>query len=837
MRVKLPLIGEIRTGKDADAPQVVTIVEPKSKVAEGAKEKFLNTLGGLMQFDNKRLSDEKTISSKILKANTEWVFRNNDVIAQEVSKIEFELFSVGLKGGEIVFNEVEEHPLLDLLDKFNSTTTKSDGIYITQSHKKLAGDAFWLLKKNGNTPVEVFTLQPDKIELKLGDPTKGDANLIEAYEYEDIIDGKRVRATYKREDIIHFKKPNPSNMFRGIGVVEALAQTIDTDNLTNETQKNFFLNGAITNLVLWTESNLNQEQIKRLRAEMRAAYTGAHNAYTAMIFGNGLKPEKLTLSNKELQFLELLEWLRDKIMIGFGNTKASLGIVDDVNRASYDGSYYGWLKSTVKPDMDAIVNTLNEFLVPMFGENLVLGYKNPIPEDNTVEVNQAVVLKKAGIIMINEAREVAGYDPVEGGDIFAPDGGVSTPGNEQGEDDPEKPVDDEKPEENIDEEESKAKQAKYIRRSTKPQGKLVNIPASLEHIDIKTLLRKRKMFTRLSANIQIKEAAKPIIRELLKNKKHKEAPKSRKHHQFTNDQIDGYYKKQIHVVDIIEQHFQGKVEKFIGKIEDAVLRNIDQEVSTRRSFSRLAKTKQLFIENDLLLEAQLDFYPLLVQIATLSGQQALELISQTTAPYIPLNMQNTIRESIRKFTESMLDTDREAIVKIISEGIKEGRSVPEIRDSITAKFVDIKRIQSERITRTEIIRVSNQAARDAYIQSGVVEAMQWLVAPNACPICIPYAGKIVGLRGRFYEPDNKFADGRPPKHPNCRCLLIPIVIGTRAVQPDTTKAIEDMTKTIKELEGQVDKRTKEYKSIKEQQLDDQAYIKALEKHLGVDDDE
>ena len=75
-------------------------------------------------------------------------------------------------------------------------------------------------------------------------------------------------------------------------------------------------------------------------------------------------------------------------MVGFGNTKASLGIIDDVNRASHESSITSWLKSTVKPDMEAIVNTLNEYLVPEFGENLVLEFCDPVPEDRTSDITE-----------------------------------------------------------------------------------------------------------------------------------------------------------------------------------------------------------------------------------------------------------------------------------------------------------------------------------------------------------------------------------------------------------------------------------------------------------------
>lgn len=405
MRFNLPLIGEVNTGKDTE--RVVT-----------EKEKSVDLLGGFLQYGTNSLSGEKSISNKILQANRGWVYRNNDAIAQEVSKIDFELYTVGLSGGEVVYNEVTSNPLLDLLDKPNDETTKSDLLYVIQSHKKLAGDAFLVKIRNANQVVGLRVLPPDKVTLILRTPTEEDPTVIEAYNYRDTIDGNRIEINYDPKDIIHFKKPNPSNPFRGLGAVEALADTIDLDNLTTETTKKFFENGAITNFVLTTPGKVTDDQLKRLNAEMRASYVGARNAYKAMVLGGGLEPKDISYSNKELEFLAQLEWYRDKIMYGFGNTKASLGMVEDVNRASFEGSNLGWLRTTIRPDMQAIVNTLNEFLVPEFGMNMVLGFTDPVPEDTAEEIDAVKTLYPIGVITQNEAREMVNFDEVDGGDEF-----------------------------------------------------------------------------------------------------------------------------------------------------------------------------------------------------------------------------------------------------------------------------------------------------------------------------------------------------------------------------------------------------------------------------------
>jgi HK97 family phage portal protein len=427
--MKLPIIGQVSLGrkKDEDIIQVVEAIDVRTAEAAGVdkKDKFVGILGGLLEFGAQRLSSNTTSSSKLLHANREWVYRNNDVIALEASKMNFELYKIGLQGGEITYTEIFSHPLLSLLDKPNNEEVKSDAVYIIQSHKKLTGDAFWLKVRTGKQVTALRHLPPDKIKLELRSPTADDPTAIESYRYEDVIDGQKIDVVYQPEDIIHFKKPNPNNPFRGLGTVEAMADTIDIDNLTNLTTRNFFEKGAITNFVLSTDKNLSDDQLKRLRAELRQDYTGAANAYKTMILGGGLTPERISFSNKDMEFLQQLEWYRDKIMCGFGNTLASLGMLDDVNRATHESAMIEWKRITVKPDMDAIVNALNEFLVPEFGDNLILGYTDPIPEDREDMLTEAKDLFGSGLVTRNEARELLSYESVINGDIFfVPMGGT-----------------------------------------------------------------------------------------------------------------------------------------------------------------------------------------------------------------------------------------------------------------------------------------------------------------------------------------------------------------------------------------------------------------------------
>lgn len=757
-----------------------SVEQPTAEVKAVSKpvDKEVGILGSFFETKTS-LSDEVSISDKLLKANTDWVYRNNDVIAKEVASMDFELFQIGIKDGEIEYTEIEQHPLLDLLDKFNDVTTKADGLYITQTHKKLTGDAYWLLVGNGNNIEQIFPLQPDKVEVLLGDWTDSTKILVDGYKYKDTVNGKQVEITYKPEQVIPFKTPNPTNMIRGYGAVEAAASVIDLDYLTTELNKKFFQNGAITNFILSTEGKINDAQVKRLKAEFKSAYGGIKNAFKTMILGGGLKPINIQQSYKEMDFMQQLEWYRDKIMVLFGNTKASLGIIDDVNRASHESSIISWKRNSVKPDMQAIVDTLNEYLVPRYGDNLILGFKDPIPEDRQAKLDEVKLLVEQKLVSRNEARQLLGYTPAEGEEHDA----IPIP---------------------------------------------MAIPPALQNVDTAKILRKRGWYKKLKDYQVYKGIGKELAKKEVQKRKENQITKTVKvtpivHDRFSNEKIYEYANKQLGIVEQIEARFQNKVEQFILQVKKIALANYPEQQPKQYS-------KELFNEDDLLVQAGFDFEPLLKDVAVMAGNEALHLIDVKT-PYFAFNYEETIRRNVRKFTESMLETQREKMVQIIAQGLQDGKSIAEIRRLMGDEFNNLSKIQSERIARTEVIRASNEASLDAWTETGVVEGKQWLTTEDGREDseCAALNGKIVwNLKGDFYAKENEFDNGDPPLHPNCRCVVLPVLDRDKHFEPS-------MLQKIVELEAQIDKRTKAYREIKEKELERDEYIKELEQLVGINE--
>lgn len=786
MKVKLPIIGQIATGKDKEA------IKPTVKTINIPKEKSL--LGTVLDMGTKSLSNEKSVSSKLIEAYYEWVYINISTLAEEVSKLEPILYKVVLKGGEYELQEVDDHPLLKLLDRFNETTTQSDAFYITEAHLDLTGDAFWYLEGGAKNkePKNIYLLQPDKMELVLGDISTGASRLVKNYIYKTTVDGAVIEKTYEPEEILHIKVPNPKNPYRGHSVVEGLAVSLDIDSRALEANKGFYENGMMAQFMLSTENKLTQEQIKQLNAEMRAAYAGSKNFWKVPIFGGGIKPQTVQMSSRDAEMLAQQMWLRDKIMAGFKNTKASLGITEDVNRANAEATLLSWKQSTIKPKMSRIINSMNEFLVPRYGDNLVLGFKDPVPEDMTRKVADSKSLYDSGIITLNEARSMVDMDNVVDGDSIGTQAPAGIP--------------------------------------------LVSeeLPKGLRSVNTKAVFRRIGIAQKKMDWQKAYESARPVARNIFKNDK----PENRLSAKFTNEVIWDFWQKQINMVEVTEERFKNKAEQFISKMVDQGLAMVDNKEA--RSSKKLLDVEQLKIN------AVAEFTPILMEIAVASGNHANRLLG-IDKPYIPKAMKNfdlrtQVTEQIELFAQSIIMTDESTMVDIIIAGLKEGSGIPEIKRAIQDKFAQFTNIQATRLTRTEVLQASNAGIEDAFVQSNVVKEKQWLTAGDPCPICDEMQGKTEKLGVSFLDKGDSVkytgSDGKtavyevdyrditePPLHPNCRCTLIPVLANDKAF--DTSS----MTK-IRELEASIDKRTKAYRELKQEKANDKAYIKALEELIN-----
>lgn len=785
-------IGPFTIGRETKKtePSVQTVEIPVVK-AEEKKEKVF--LGSMLDMPT-ALSTDKTVSDKLIKAYEEWVYANVSTISEEVAKLDIKVYTTNFRGGNLVLEESDQHPLLDVLDKFNDSTTSSDGFYTTQAHLELAGDTFWLLLGNAPDIKAIMILQPDMVELDLAEFTDGNTKLINAYKYKVVVDGKEKEVTYQPEEIIPFKVPDPSNAYRGKSTVAAAATTIDTDTLSMLASKKFYEQGMIANFALVTENKLNPDQVKEIQAQLRNSRTGVKNAFKVPILSGGLTPVPLQMSNKEVELIKQQEWLRDKLMAIFKNTKASLGIVEDVNRANAEESLTEWRRSVIKPKMQRIVDSLNEYLVPKYGDNIILGFEDPVPEDRAAKLDEAVKLygePKRAVITLNEARGMLEYDDVPDGD--------------------------------------------KVPEIQDPSAFGQNLPQPIKNVNWQRHFRRMKLYSRFAdyrKTFAMTKAAVIAERKVLKQQPKKPS----------KTQVNNFWRRIVEIIERYEDVFSHHMQSFILEIAEEALQNIDNEDSRRAG--------DLFDREKRILQAQAQFGPILMQALVLAGKEANTFLG-IDEPFVPKKIKQLpstefIKEQIELFAIGMMDTDKQILAEILAEGLKEGRGIPAIKEEIQEKFAVFSKTQAERITRTEVSRAANRGVTDSYAQHGITK-QQWLTAPGACPYCQPLNGKIVKVTENFFNVGDQWLGeaetplkldytdiGEPPLHPNCRCTTIAVtetfgpLLKPKEFNQESYQFATKLANKIQELEDKVDKRTKEFRDLKKRKLEDEEYIKQLE---------
>jgi len=353
------------------------------------------------------LVDRKGDKSKMLQSYVSWVYACVSIRAKAVSAAKFRLY---VKRGVDEFEEVGEHPAIDLLRRVNPLDTFIDLKYITVAHLDLTGDAYWYMPKNGlGLPAEIWILPPDRVRIVPNEKTIVGGYVLHAP------NGQRIQ--FDADEILHFKYPNPSDPLYGASPLMAVARSVDIDEFQHEFQRKFYKNYAIPPLALETEQVLTQEQVENLKTMWNRAYGGENVGKGPAVLDAGLKAHMIGMPTKDLQWLESNRVTRDDILAVYGVPASKLGLVEDVNRANAEANDYTFAVNVVEPILAMLDERLTQGLAAKYDEKLVFIHDSTVAKNIELETKLAQMRVSSGLRTINEERLADGWDAVEGGDV------------------------------------------------------------------------------------------------------------------------------------------------------------------------------------------------------------------------------------------------------------------------------------------------------------------------------------------------------------------------------------------------------------------------------------
>jgi len=620
--------------------------------------------------------------------DTPWFRAANGRVSKSIASVTWELYAIkqGNKAVKIdkmlyashnekrrIFNtmkkemelvEIEEHPLLTLINDCNRAMPGKTTRQLTQIYLDSVGEAFWLKERNSlGVPVEVWAIPPTWVTSV---PLPGKPFFTVTVNSQQF--------NIPETEFIWFKEPNPVNPYgRGVGLGQSLRDEIDTDEFAAQHTKAWFYNKAKPELLI-TAEGLNREDAERLEQKWLEKSQGFWKAFKPMFLpapsGKKVEIHELSQSFQDMQLIDLRKYERDTIIQVFGVPPEILGIIENSNRATIEAADLIFAKYCLVPRLETLREYFQIFLVPDFDERIIVDYVSPVAEDKEYQLRTAQAAPWA--LTKDEWRELMELRPLPDnlGQVFMVPAmlmevpiGERKPQSEQGLFENFNNSQNEDNEENISEN-----------------------PDSEEEKNNKQKAQKK---------IQRKESI-PIL---------------------TQEQEQKRWEAKVNAWDSFEGKWKRELKKFFQKQQNEVL----EKLRNSKAIEKISIEEILFnraLYNQLLTELA---RPLIIATMEAGFDEASELIGfeygfDVTNPKIQRWIGNrlVLIKDINKTTEDLL---REAL----RTGINEGEGISQLAERVTEVFNAAKGWRAENIARTETISAYVEGNIELYQEANITE--------------------------------------------------------------------------------------------------------------------
>jgi len=304
--------------------------------------------------------------------------------------------------------ELSAHPLLALLARPNPREGGQRFLESVYGHLMVSGNAYVEAVGIDGIPSELYALRPDRMRV-----VPGSDGWPAAYEYS--VGTENVRFALAQGEVVapilHLTLFHPADDHYGLSPMEAAATALDIHNAAGAWNKALLDNAARPSGALVVGgSTLTDTQFERLKSELEANYQGAANAGRPLLLEGGLDWKPLSLSPKDMDFVEAKAAAAREIALAFGVPPLLLGLPGDNTHANYAEANRAFYRQTVIPLVKRTMEAFAQWLSPGFGEAVQLE-----PDLDAVEAladERESLWRRvsaASFLSDDEKREAVGY--------------------------------------------------------------------------------------------------------------------------------------------------------------------------------------------------------------------------------------------------------------------------------------------------------------------------------------------------------------------------------------------------------------------------------------------
>ena len=304
--------------------------------------------------------------------------------------------------------ELSVHPLLSLLSRPNAREGGQRFLESVYGHLMVSGNAYVEAVGVDGAPSELYALRPDRMRV-----VPGSDGWPCAYEYH--VGSETVRFAVGQAEavpsILHLTLFHPADDHYGLSPMEAAAAALDIHNAAGAWNKALLDNAARPSGALVVGgATLTEAQFERLKGELESSYQGASNAGRPLLLEGGLDWRPLSLSPKDMDFVESKASAAREIALAFGVPPLLLGLPGDNTHANYAEANRAFYRQTVIPLVKRTMEALGQWLSPGFGGTLQLE-----PDLDAIEALAGEReslwrrVSAASFLSDDEKREAVGY--------------------------------------------------------------------------------------------------------------------------------------------------------------------------------------------------------------------------------------------------------------------------------------------------------------------------------------------------------------------------------------------------------------------------------------------
>lgn len=357
---------------------------------------------------------------ELLQHFTGYAYAAISPIAEEVARTTFYVNQIERTTGKE--ERKDAHPFTRLLRNPNHRQSKFQLLENSLVHYLMLGEFLWYMPRGENTnlPLQIIGLRPDLMTPQIDEET---GNIL-GWKFRN---SRGQDIPLDASEVHQVKSPNPTDDYRGWGVLQAALQYVMIEHYASSFSKNYLANNTFPGGVLMVKNRLTPEAWAKTKEQFKQMYSGVDDAGKVMMFqGNEGSFQKIGANLQEVALKDLKEVSSEAILNMFRVPKQVLGIPDNINLATSKVLDTTYAKRTIEPHIfrieDSLQNLMDEYAAAVNKNrvnkvDLVLSHDSTIPEDRDAQLAEY----EKGIdkwLTPNEVRVMENREPVVGGDTL-----------------------------------------------------------------------------------------------------------------------------------------------------------------------------------------------------------------------------------------------------------------------------------------------------------------------------------------------------------------------------------------------------------------------------------